>query len=217
MKKIFLFLVLFASFFSISCAQMSGGPKAGLSVAKITGDGTEDVKFLFTYHVGGFFNYAFSDMLSVQPELLYSNKGYHYKYSETVLGVVFEDNYNYTFSYIDIPVLLNIHFGTGSYIGAGPQLGILTNARYKGTSTVGSTTTEYDESGTEGFNTTEVSLSATTGYKGDSGIGFNLRGNFGMTGIGSDDPDPNKNLWIQASLSYAFGNSGGGRGGKRRR
>ena len=149
--------------------------------------------------------------------MLYSNKGYHYKYSETILGTAYENNYNYTITYVDVPVLVNLHFGTGSYVGAGPQIAFLTNARQKGTTTVGSTSTDYDESGTDGLNSTEISLAVTTGYKGDSGIGFNLRGNFGMSSIATDDPDPNKNLWIQASLSYAFGDSGGGRRGGRRR
>ena len=70
---------------------------------------------------GGFINYGLSDMISLQAEPSYIQKG-----SMDDWGTKFK------LDYIDIPVLLKFSFGKGEikpYVIAGPYIGFLTNAK----------------------------------------------------------------------------------------
>jgi len=72
------------------------------------------------------------ERLSLQPELLFHQKGFKYKYDD----VDYHDDYNYTLNYLELPVLAKVHFGK-FYAEAGPSFAYGIGGKYKGTSDYG--------------------------------------------------------------------------------
>ncbi len=135
MKKTILSLGLLVVLGSTAQAQ-SGikiGLKGGANLASYTGTDKNDTKAKYGFSAGATFNFPLSDMIAIQPELLYSQKGIKldysgannsdaslFKSSGTVSGT-----FGQTLSYIDVPVLLRVNTGGGDGSGLffefGPQ------------------------------------------------------------------------------------------------
>jgi hypothetical protein len=115
MKKTFLTFFVAVMAFS-AYAQVSGGLKAGVNLASqkweyqgvsITENGT-------SFHVGAYANFAVSDALSVQPELLFN------------IIKVSDDGEDLTLNYISVPIMLVYGFADNMFnVQAGPQIGLL--------------------------------------------------------------------------------------------
>ena len=128
MRKVILSLALAAGISATASAQATFGVKAGASLTSFTGAdakllanflGSKDIANKFGAHGGLVANFAFSDALSVQPEVLFSMKGA--KFSDN-------DKLKYNLNYVDIPVMVQYN-ADGLFFEAGPQLGILTTAK----------------------------------------------------------------------------------------
>lgn len=211
---------------------MSGGPKAGVNISNFMGDSLDDNKFKVGFNLGGFVNYGFSDNLSIQGEILFSSKGAKFKtHSEsTILGTttISDGNETVNINYMDIPVLFQYKLETGSYFNVGiqPSFAISIKDSWEYTYTSGSTTQTFSGTKTDkdSLNLQSMDIGALigTGYQSESGLNFCLRAGFGFTNVfddessTADDDYIEKNLCLQASIGWAFGDTGG-RGGKRRR
>ena len=98
-------------------AQLSMGPKLGLNVSSLTGDGSN---FRAGMNVGIFANYRINKLLAIQPEFYYSMQGAGFD-DISVLTKTLESNY--TSHYLNIPVLLKIYPWAGLNVHFGPQFG----------------------------------------------------------------------------------------------
>jgi hypothetical protein len=79
------------------------------------------------------------DKFSLQPELLFHQKGYTSKYADTEL----QDSYKTTLNYLEVPVLARANFGK-FYATTGPYVGFGVGGNYKGTNTYQGITTEWE-------------------------------------------------------------------------
>ncbi|MDB5235566.1 MAG: hypothetical protein JWR44_2559, partial [Hymenobacter sp.] len=127
---------------------------------------------------------------SVQPEVLYSQKGFENKPTEYtgLLGAKQKREGQVNFNYLDVPVLLKINAG-GFIAEAGPQYSYLISANDETKTTTtpalgGSpTTTEaQNKRDVSGLNRNELGYLAGIGYQADNGLSLNLR----YTGAFSD-------------------------------
>ena len=122
MKKIKLLILALSAFcfFNIN-AQIMIGPKLGLNLASfsnITTTGSEKKVPNMGINFGGVFNFAFGDMFSLQPELLYSGKGCKTKDGDDY----FSENTNY----LEMPILFKGSFGKKDFkvfVNLGPYFG----------------------------------------------------------------------------------------------
>jgi hypothetical protein len=166
MKKIF--TVFFLLFAVVVFAQPKIGLKAGGNIANVSGDdvtGSIDSKFGFAG--GVFFEYQFTPLFAIQPEVYYSMKGATDK--EEFMGSTVD--YTFTLDYIEIPVLIKVIIPVqGSNIKpeifAGPFVGINTTAKQKA---------EY-QGQTQEMDYEDVK-STEFGAQFGGGIGFNVAGN----------------------------------------
>ncbi len=119
MKHIILItLVLFM--FTAVHADMFFGVRAGLNIADLSGDDADETDSIIGFHIGGMMQYFVSPDILIQPELLFTQKGYEVEYMGHTEDV--------TLSYLEIPVLAKYNFDLESVIlqpFLGPALGIL--------------------------------------------------------------------------------------------
>lgn len=222
-------------------SQLSFGPKAGGNYTNVIGAFTDGHKFRPGWHTGLVVEYEFANYLSFQFEGVYSVKGFRYKNTESVansklkLFTVSDYNVLYSYRYIDLPLILNIHFrGTsdlGSYIGVGPQFSFLNSAYWKGSKKVTivdnsttpntSTVIEGTETGNNknGLKKMDFGLVLGFGSKWDSGIEYCIRGGYSaynsldastMNSTNSWRSFTWHNLAFTVSIGYMFGRSIGG-------
>jgi hypothetical protein len=153
------------------CAQVSYGIKVGVNVPKLNGDDVSDeLENTIGFYAGGIVNIKLIKNISVQPELLWSNKGYHYE----ELGGTFKTSFNY----IHVPILIQYNT-TGFTLETGPQIGFLLTATQKG-GIIGNQNLK------EEFKSAAFSWGAGAGYQFGVGLGINVRYNIGLGSISNN-------------------------------
>jgi hypothetical protein len=219
MKKTLLSLALLVGVAGAANAQtgLKLGLKGGFNGATFSGSDSKGSEYKAGFAAGGLLNYGFSDLISVQGELLYSQKGGSRDYaasggtntSKTTLG------------YIDVPVLLKVTAGDdgkGLFFEAGPQGSFVLHQRSftedNGGKQIGSSITS-----TDALNKVVLGYVAGIGYQLTSGLGLGIRytgdisqvykdGNTVATvgGVTTTTANPNvHNSVFQFQVHYLFG------------
>ena len=137
-------------------AQFSGGFRAGLNFISFDADSEmnegmslEDFRRTTGFHVGATFAYAFTDLVGVKADLMYSQKGgevryqgpsYFYLYNDAAdaeglrIAGDLDSERDVLNSYIDIPVVAYYRLGPLEIEG-GVSAGFLVNSRASGSAT----------------------------------------------------------------------------------
>ncbi|GAC1587394.1 MAG: hypothetical protein NVS3B25_03270 [Hymenobacter sp.] len=195
MKKILLSLGLVAGAVGAATAQEARfGVKAGVNLASITGSDVKDAKNLVGAMAGVMADFSFSDLISLHPELLFSQKGVKAENGSATSQV--------RTTYLDVPLLLRVK-ADGLFFEAGPQVGFLIAQK-----------SEYNLPGigsgsstsTTGTRKVDIGYIAGVGYQLPQGLEFGVRYNGGI----SDLADPSsssktRNSVFQAQVGYLFG------------
>jgi hypothetical protein len=219
-KLIFLLVAVIGSY--AAQAQTSFGIKGGLNYSNLSGDLQNEERFnnKIGYHAGVYFNVpVVGSFLSVQPEVLFSNKGY--KYDDRVENTVntplggIGDTYRYegtaNFNYIDVPVLARVKAG-GLFFEAGPQVSYLVNVNDK--TTVFKNDVRQDRKVSEkskaGYSDFEVGYAAGLGFATAGGISLGVRYNGAFTDLAEDSPARGefkdaRHSSFQVSLGFPLG------------
>lgn len=206
MKKKFLLLAAL-SFSLLSFAQTKPAVtiKVGAVNAGLRGDAVENLQNLIDYSNGavtttgrtGFYggasvNIPVTDKFSIEPGLLYTQKGYEMNGSLSVKGTGFlsaNAKAALNMSYVDVPLLLKGTFN-GFQVFGGPQVSYLTNARLRTTA------------GALGFNFINTTLDAKSGFNNwdvalTGGVGYGFQNGFSVSAAydhGLSKVDANRNL-----------------------
>ena len=202
---------------SFSAAHAQGvrlGLRAGANYSNLAGN----IKNEETYNnkvgfLGGVmlnFDVTGDGFFSVQPELLYSQKGFENKpteYNNTIAGIGYKEkregkvNYNY----LDLPVLLKINAG-GLYFEGGPQVSYLLSSNNATKTTRTNTLTDKTETldsqnknDVSGLKRTELGYAAGLGYQAENGLSLGLR----YTGAFSDFVKSDNGTYFNGDLRNA--------------
>lgn len=208
MKKLFLITTIIAVMVSKSFAQQtrdafSFGLKVGSNYSnvydsqgeKFTADGK------FGLAAGAFFSLPLGKFFGIQPEILYSEKGF--KASGSFLG----SNYNATrtTTYLDVPLLLAIKPASFLTILAGPQYSFLIKQNNNFTSSL---TTVDQQKIFDNDNIRKNVLSLTGGvdinlssFVIGARAGWDVQNN---NGDGTSTTPRYKNVWYQATIGFRF-------------
>ena len=202
MKKIILSLALLAGVTAAAQAQtgVRFGLKAGVVAATLVGDDVEEVDNHFGFQAGGFANIGVSDLISFQPELLYSQKGAQSKDSD--MGFTAESKT--TFHYIDVPLLLHVN-ADGLFFEAGPQLGFLAGQKSKTTVSGNGMSRSMESTETDGLRKLDIGYIAGLGYQLESGLSFGVRYNGGITSLADEGDAKVRNSVFQFQVGLLFG------------
>ena len=180
-------------------AQLSMGPKLGLNVSSLTGDGSN---FRAGMNVGIFANYRINKLLAIQPEFYYSMQGAGFD-DIPVLTKTLESNY--TSHYLNIPVLLKIYPWAGLNVHFGPQFGFCVDDEYKAKLAGKEISSKDLEPYGYGYKakTFDFSLALGVGYEFDFGMTIDARYNFGLSNVYDEEGSPNNTMFI-LSKGYKF-------------
>lgn len=205
MKKLVIVTVLMLAFVFTANAQDNTAPmfgiKGGLNVSNHGGEDATDMHKWKTGAVFGvFMTYAFSPQFSIQPEVLYSMKGY--KWEDTEIGYKETGKTNY----IEIPVLFKYNVPTEGTMSpslfVGPAIAFLTKAEIDWE--------EDGETGTEDIKdfikSSDFSVVFGAGVDfamGEGTVTFDARYTLGLTNL-DDDPDSEFDI-KNKTWSFMFG------------
>lgn len=196
MKRLIVVLALGALISgSVLAEGLTFGFMGGLNLSNFTGDAVEDNKMKLCLGGGIFMNLPMNDLISLQPELLYMNKGAKMDVADDV-GI--------RMSYIDIPVLVKFTVQTGGAFApsffAGPYLGFNMSAESYYEDEV------YDIE--DQVKSTDVGLVFGGGFDYATCKGkliFDARYAFGLSTIDdTEDEDDVKNTGVIFMVGYGF-------------
>ncbi|MBC5772924.1 PorT family protein [Pontibacter sp. KCTC 32443] len=214
--KIFLVLLFIVSIGFTSTAQtVSIGPRVGLNFATqvVTGDDSQyaddwndEVKAATGAQVGLATNFMLGEVFSIQPEFLYTQKGYRFEDAdETVTG---------KYDYIDVPVLAKLSFGSPQlkgFVTAGPTFSYWMGGKdtFESDGMDFSEDIDFDNEDDGIENQFEAGASIGLGLAYLIGTGtFNVdvRYGAGLSSVYDTDDDAKlKNNGVSVSVAYLFG------------
>jgi hypothetical protein len=187
MKKI-MFSILIVSLGISAIAQTGFGVKAGLNSYALSSN-ADDKSFISAPHFGAFAQIYFTEIFSVQPELVFSSQGNGYETN----GVKESRNLNY----INIPIMLQANTKKGFTFEAGPEFGFLMSAKYKAD---GASAKDIKKD----FKNSNFSFGLGIIYRMKIGLGFGFRYNIGLSNVSSENNVTAKSTGGQLGLSYKF-------------
>ncbi|WP_201977202.1 porin family protein [Hymenobacter rubidus] len=147
------------------------------------------------------------NFLSLQPEVLYSQKGFENKPTEYtgLLGSKQKREGSVNYNYLDVPVLLKVNAG-GLILEAGPQYSYLLSANNQTKTTTtpalgGEPTVAEAQNKTDvsALNRNELGYLAGVGYQADNGLSLSLR----YTGAFSDFVKSDNSTYFNGDLKNA--------------
>ena len=204
-KQILLLALVVVSTFSFAQMTPSFGVRAGVSSAGMRGQAVDNLKSLLNFTNGavttsdrtGFFagwfvNLPLDNMISIEPGLYYSQKGYNINGSMSVKGASFlsaNASAKLQSNYLDIPVLLKANLN-GFQVFAGPQFSYLMNADLKTSAGVlGFNVLNNTMDATAQFNRWDMGVTGGIGYKFTNGMNISAAYDYGLQKV-----DANKNI-----------------------
>ena len=212
MKKIFLALIAVTFITSFSNAQenetdfreeLQFGVKAGLNYSNVYDTKGEDFKAdpKFGLAVGGFVSIPLGKYIGLQPELLFSQKGFQ------ATGIILGSTYKIsrTTNYIDVPLFFSLKPSEFITVMAGPQFSYLIKQKDSFTS---SPTSFDQEQEFKNDNIRKNTLCFVFG--GDINLkkivlgaraGWDIQNNIGD---GTSTTPRYKNVWYQLTFGYKF-------------
>jgi hypothetical protein len=180
-------------YFRRSEPKFGYGVKAGVNLSSQStsvSDVDYDIQNIVRYNGGGYCNYYFFNFLAVQPELMISGKGVHWK--------DFYDDMKDLLTYIDIPLIIKYQPAKFVNIQAGPQIGLRLRAMQKDLET------EVKTKINDYYNFFDLGVACGVEANLPNRINLTVRYVFGISPATTDVLyiDPWYNNFLQLSLGY---------------
>lgn len=187
---------------SSSFAQLgiAVGAKGGIGITTFKGSDAQNIDARTSWLGGAFVNAQFSPVFTLQPELLFSQKGGDYTSSGTRSSLLI--------NYFEVPVLAKLRLPVGEvffpHILFGPNFAFRTNVKYSSQETGGGTQVTTND---PNIRKSDVGGVAGVGFDiepRDSGLFFTIDGRYGF-GFNNLDRNDNSIEIRNAGWSFAVG------------
>lgn len=196
MKKLIIFSACLFQISMVLSQSMNLGVKLGYNSSNISTDFQivkESKKAVSGLHAGIVLDIPLSDLLSLQPQIVYGKKGVYFKPSHSHAVDVRS---------LDLPILLNFRTKSGVFAGIGPNLGY--NISAKNTATFPDKVEVKKYKFTDDpyeYKRWDLGLMASLGYIHSSGLFASVNYLKGLNKV-SNLPD---NTWSSNTLSFSLG------------
>lgn len=178
-----MFVFAVTTAFAAQAQTATFGVRGGANISNLSGDLRDEDRFenKVGFHAGIMANFGIvEDFFSIQPELLYSVKGFKNEDSEfSLLGQNWRREGKVNYNYLDLPVLARIKAGP-LYFEAGPQASYLLSVNNETRTYRNGTlqTTNRDQKSKEGLSEFELGYAAGIGFTSrNNAISFGVRYN----------------------------------------
>lgn len=219
-KQILLFSSVAISAISFAQSKPSFGIRAGVTSSAMQGDAVNNLQNLIDYTNGavttsnhtGFFaggnvSIPVSDLVSVEPGLYYSQKGYDMKGELNLKGVEFlgiNGKAKLTSHYVDLPLLLKLNFN-GLQLFAGPQISYLAKADLRTTAgALGFNVFDKTMDATDQFNRWDASLTGGVGYQFTNGFNVFASYDHGLSKVDANQNVNSYNRSFKVGAGFSF-------------
>lgn len=188
MKRTITTLFFLLLLIGVSNAQhFNIGIKGGLNAYTITNDNVFDNDLKTGFHVGLIGHAHLSGQFALQPELVYSVQGSKYKVSGNEV--------NLNLNYINIPLMFQYMYDNGFRLQAGPQVGVLVNARTKTNNLASDVKDDFESIG--------LGIGVGVSYVNPAtDFGFDARYNHGLSNISKNNDSGMYNRGFQVGVFY---------------
>jgi hypothetical protein len=221
MKKPFLLLAsLIISAVTFAQLTPSFGIRAGVSSSGMRGDAVNNLnnmldfaKDMITTHnrtgffAGGYASIPVSDVVSVEPALYYSQKGYELKGSLNVKGLDFlgaNAKARLNTQYFDLPVVLKANIN-GLQLFAGPQVSYLMQADLKTTAGIfGINLLNKKMDASDQFNKWDAAITGGVGYKFTNGVNITASYDYGLSRVDANNSLNSYNHALKLGIGMNF-------------
>jgi len=192
------------------------GVKAGANLSNLSGDlvNQDQYKNRFGFHGGVMVNFGLGDVISIQPEVLYSQKGFKYGDQQfTVLGNTYRNTGNVRYDYLDVPILVRVR-AAGLFFEVGPQYSYLLKASTNREQTLNGNNVSNIGSGTTNLDNvrrSEIGYVGGLGFQASNGVMVGLRYNGAFTDFAKNSSYSNdefrnaRNSTFQAYVGVLLG------------
>ena len=219
-KQILLSAFLVAATIGMAQSKPSFGIRAGLSSATMQGDAVNSLNDLLDFTNGGittsghtgFFAGAHSsipvsEVVSIEPGLYYTQKGYEMKGELSLKGAEFlgaNAKAKLSSHYVDLPVLLKLNFN-GFQVFAGPQVSYLAKADLKTTAGVlGFNLLNKTMDATDQFNRWDAAVTGGVGYQFANGVNISASYDHGLSKVDANQNLDSYNRAFKVGLGFKF-------------
>jgi len=191
------------------------GVKAGANLSNLAGDvvNQDQFKNRFGFQGGVMVNFGLGDILSIQPEVLYSQKGFKYADQQfTVLNNTYRNTGSVRYDYLDVPILVRVR-AAGIFFEVGPQYSYLLNVSTDRTQTINGNVVSTAGSGTSNLDNVkrnELGYVGGLGYQASNGVMLGVRysgafTDFAKDGYSNNDFRNARNSTFQAYVGVLLG------------
>ena len=213
MKKLMLLTAAGLLASSAHAQSLKFGLKAGANLSNLAGNLTNQdlYKNRWGFQGGVMLNIGLidKDFFSIQPEVLYSQKGFRYA-DQVIAGL--RNTGSVRYDYLDVPVLLKIK-AQGVFFEAGPQYSYLMNVSTDRQQTLNGTVIGTAGTGTSNLdhvNRNELGYAAGLGFQANQGFLIGVRYNGALTDFAKDGYSNNelrnaRNSTFQAYIGFLLG------------
>lgn len=219
-KQILLPALIVISTLSFAQVKPSIGIRAGITSSTMQGDAVNNLQNLLDYTNGsiatsphtGFFagmnvSLPVSDLVSIEPGLYYSQKGYDMKGELNVKGLEFigaNAKAKLSSHYVDLPVLLKLNFN-GLQLFAGPQISYLAKADLRTTAgALGFNLLDKTMDATDQFNRWDAGVTGGIGYKFANGFTVSASYDYGLSKVDANQNVSSYNRSLKVGMGFSF-------------
>jgi hypothetical protein len=219
-NRILLFAAILVSSFSIAQEKPTFGVRGGFTSSGMKGEAVNNLQNLleftdgmittnnrYGFFAGGYANIPLSDVISVEPGLYYSQKGYEMRGSLNLKGVEFlgaNATASLNTQYIDIPVVLKGNFN-GFQVFAGPQVSYLAQADLRTSAGVlGFNLLNNKLDATDQFNRWDVALTGGIGYQFKNGVNVMAAYDHGLSRVDANKNVESYNRAFKVGIGFSF-------------
>lgn len=180
------------------------GVKAGLNLSNMYVDDVKDENVKAGFNAGVFAKLPVARGFSIQPELIYSNKGAKLTYDLPIVG---DGEYRFNLHYVELPVMAVINVVKNFNIHAGPYISYLAAANVTRIDD-DNDVSEVSDLKAENFNRIDYGLAGGLGLDFQN-LTIGARYNYGLREIGNDGiageaTRNSKNSVLSVYLGLAF-------------
>lgn len=174
---------------SATAQHVNFGIKGGLNLYNIKNDNSVSYDNSVGFHLGLLAHIHLAKRFALQPEVVFSTQGATYSTGST--------DGDLSLDYVNVPLLFQYMFDNGFRLQAGPQVGILLNAKSK----FGSLSSEVKDN----YANTDIGVALGMSYvHPPSGFGFDARYNAGLNNINENGSVNSNNRGFQLGVFYLF-------------